>query len=139
MIRRFYSDNQITLSSDELSTDKDPQHGERLLLIYWIFWINPIAWDLDAWGVTTTRTVYGSLSRFGTLRKSKKITLNQECFLYPFFFKDDFYSIAYKRFSDGPSIDSVAGVYSMISAKRLIDRMRHQDYSEIIYSESGWI
>nr|QUJ10085.1 maturase K [Alsophila latebrosa] len=85
------------------------------------------------------RTVYGSLSRFGTLRKSKKITLNQECFLYPFFFKDDFYSIAYKRFSDGPSIDPVFGVYSIISAKRLIDRMRHQDYSEIIYSESGRI
>nr|YP_010395658.1 maturase K [Cyathea lepifera]QKV46536.1 maturase K [Cyathea lepifera]UQJ73733.1 maturase K [Cyathea lepifera] len=85
------------------------------------------------------RTVYGSLPRFGTLRKSKKITLNQECFLYPFFFKDDFYSIACKRFSDGPSIDSVFGAYSMISAKRLIDRMRHQDYSEIIYSESGRI
>nr|WHE38069.1 maturase K [Cibotium barometz]WHE39288.1 maturase K [Cibotium barometz]WHE39550.1 maturase K [Cibotium barometz] len=84
------------------------------------------------------RTVYGSLSRFLTLRKSKKINLNQECFLYSFFFfKDDFYSIACKRFSNRPSIDSVFGMYSMTSTKRLIDRMRQQDYSEIFYSESG--
>lgn len=74
------------------------------------------------------------LGRYGKVKKSLS---TKSVFCIRFFFKDDFYSIAYKRFSDGPSIDSVAGVYSMISAKRLIDRMRHQDYSEIIYSESG--
>nr|QKV46979.1 maturase K [Plagiogyria subadnata] len=83
------------------------------------------------------RTVYGSSSRFGTLRKSKRINLNQQRFLYPFFFKDDSYSIACKRPSERPNIDSVFGTYSTISAKRVIDRMRHQDYSEIVYSESG--
>nr|YP_008474541.1 intron maturase [Marsilea crenata]AGI51476.1 intron maturase [Marsilea crenata] len=82
-------------------------------------------------------TVRKSLSKDGGI--CKKSTFNQDFFLYTLFFKEDSYSIAYKRSPGGSNIDSVFGLYSIISSKRIIDRIRQQDYSRVINSESGRI
>nr|AWS01026.1 intron maturase [Pilularia americana] len=83
-------------------------------------------------------TIHRSLSRFDKIwKRGKTNRLNQDCFLYPLLLKDDSYSIACKRSLGGSNSDSVFGVYSIISSKRIIDRMRHQDYSKVINLESG--
>jgi hypothetical protein len=67
---------------------------------------------------------------------SKQIINYKECFLYSFSFKEDFYLIASKKASREPNIGTVFKGCSIISSKRMIHRMRTQNYSEIFYSES---
>jgi hypothetical protein len=79
---------------------------------------------------------YQSLVFSNNFLWSKQIINYKECFLYSFSFKEDFYLIACKHVSREPNITTVFKACSIISSKRMIDRMRAQNYSEIFYSES---
>jgi predicted amidohydrolase len=77
-----------------------------------------------------------SLVFFKNFVWSKQIVNYKECFLYSFSFKEDCYLIACKNALREPKIGTVFKGCSIISSKRMIDRMRAQNYSEIFYSES---
>nr|YP_009549511.1 maturase K [Histiopteris incisa]AYW16670.1 maturase K [Histiopteris incisa] len=83
------------------------------------------------------RTTYGSLPQFDALRKSEELSVIQDCLPYTFLFlfKENFYSIARKRYLDKPNTDLVFGACSIVAIKRSIGAIRDQNYSEIIYSE----
>ncbi len=69
------------------------------------------------------------------LRGKQILNCKKEFFLYSFSFKEDFYLIACKHASHRPNIGTVFEKCSIISSKRIIHRMRDQNYSEIVYSE----
>nr|QCD15588.1 maturase K [Dryopteris crassirhizoma] len=79
----------------------------------------------------------GSPPKFDVSQRIGGLSINQDCFLYLFLllFRDNFYSIACKSCLDRQGVDLIFGACSAISTKRLIDSVRHQDYSEIFYSE----
>lgn len=84
-----------------------------------------------------TKITSGSPPKFSVSQKIGGLSINRDCFLYLFLllFRDNFYSIACKSRLDRQGVDLIFGACSAISTKRLIDSVRHQDYSEILYSE----
>nr|YP_010518602.1 maturase K [Dryopteris yoroii]UXN85095.1 maturase K [Dryopteris yoroii]UXN85271.1 maturase K [Dryopteris yoroii]UXN85359.1 maturase K [Dryopteris yoroii] len=75
--------------------------------------------------------------KFDVSQRIGGLSINQDCFLYLLLllFRDNSYSIACKSCLDRQSVDLIFGACSAISTKRLIDSVRHQDYSEIFHSE----
>lgn len=75
--------------------------------------------------------------KFGVLRKSERLTYDQDCFPYLFFllFRDNFYSVACKRCLDRRDVGLIFGACGAVAIKRSIDSMRYQKYSEIFYSK----
>nr|YP_009427191.1 maturase K [Onoclea sensibilis]ASU95892.1 maturase K [Onoclea sensibilis] len=65
------------------------------------------------------------------------LSVNRDCFPYLLLLppRDNFYSVACKRCLDRRSVSLVFGACSAAAAKRSIDSVRYQDYSEIFYSE----
>ena len=88
------------------------------------------------WETTTMKSGDEPFYKSRDFMMSKWINFNKECFLYSFSFKEDCYLVACKYASCAPKIDIVFQACSIISSKRMIDRMRHQNYYEIVYSES---
>nr|AWD77885.1 maturase K [Odontosoria chinensis] len=78
-------------------------------------------------------------STFSKLREVEELSICQECFWYPFpfLFRENVYSIAYDRRSNAGNTRSTSGTCNIIVAKRLIQRIRHQDYSDIIHLGFG--
>nr|YP_009426405.1 maturase K [Diplazium dushanense]ASU95106.1 maturase K [Diplazium dushanense] len=83
------------------------------------------------------KTTFGSLPKIDALQKSEGLSANQDCFPYLLLllFRDNFYSVACKRFLDRRDISLVFGACSAAATKRSTDSVRYQDYSEIFYSE----
>nr|YP_009424999.1 maturase K [Ampelopteris prolifera]ASU93699.1 maturase K [Ampelopteris prolifera] len=84
------------------------------------------------------KTTSGSLPKYDVLRKSERLNTSQDCFPYllPLLFRDNFYSVAYKRCLDRRGdLGLVFGACSAAAIKRSIDSVRYQDYSDIFYSE----
>nr|AXX76527.1 maturase K [Dipteris conjugata] len=74
----------------------------------------------------------------GELRERKGMDSNWECFLHTLLFQDDLHSVARNPYLKGSITDSVGCSrrgYSMISARRLINGTRKQDFSEIPLSK----
>nr|YP_010157127.1 maturase K [Cyclosorus interruptus]QRG01261.1 maturase K [Cyclosorus interruptus] len=83
------------------------------------------------------KTTYGSLPKYDVLRESERLSTSQDCFPYLslLLFRDNFYSVAYKRCLDRRDLGLVFGACSAAAIKRSIDSVRYQDYSDIFYSE----
>uniref|UniRef100_A0A248RCW1 Maturase K n=2 Tax=Diplazium unilobum TaxID=1678212 RepID=A0A248RCW1_9MONI len=83
------------------------------------------------------KTISGSLPKIDALRKSEGLGANQDCFPYLLLLlsRDNFYSVACKRFLGRRDIGLVFGACSAAATKRSTDSVRYQDYSEIFYSE----
>nr|YP_010886158.1 maturase K [Athyrium otophorum]WJH16389.1 maturase K [Athyrium otophorum] len=83
------------------------------------------------------KTTSGSLPKFDVLQKSEGLSANRDCFPYLLLLllRDNFYSVACRRCLDRRDIGLVFGACSAAATKRSIDSVRHQDYSEIFYSE----
>nr|YP_009690546.1 maturase K [Lindsaea linearis]QEG57326.1 maturase K [Lindsaea linearis] len=90
-------------------------------------------------GVISMIKLYDFPSTFSKLQEVGELTIHQECFWYPFpfLFRENVYSIAGHRCSNAAKNHSTFGTCSIIAAKRLIHRMRHQDYSDIIHLGFG--
>lgn len=83
------------------------------------------------------KTTSGSLPKFDVLKKSEGLSASRDCFPYLLLllFRDNLYSVAFKRCLDRRNIGLVLGACSAAAIKRSIDSVRYQDYSDIFYSE----
>lgn len=86
------------------------------------------------------RTEYKFLPEFEKFWEVKGINPKWKCFSYTLLFRDDIYPIAYNRYSNRSSIHSIENSifserYGVISVKRLINGIRHQNLLGMFYSE----